>query len=646
MKMTLRTIVLGGLIVFFAVVTVAVFIPSLIWNPPQTIIAHPYTEEQARGRELFYSNGCNYCHTQYVREQDTAMGPVSEGGNYVFDEPMTLGSERTGPDLSYVGHKRSETWEIEHLKNPRQFSPLSIMPRFEFLAEADLKAIAAYLFALGDRVAQERMILPPVAYAGITDPYVFAEAPPPAGDQPQGWPTWTETGLKEGKELYVRYCLSCHGCSGNGLGSYGGTLAVTPANFKQAPFYSMPDDQWFWHVSEGVPGTVMPTWKTSLTDDERWKVIRYIRQIFAQPAMHDPDEGDPTGAYADLTNPLALTVEVLDEGKAIFIRECMVCHGDAGRGHGPYGDGIQPGPPDFGSGDYGTLADPSYSDSDYFWRISEGVPWTAMPSWKVEYDEESRWKLVHYIRTMLTQTQERPPAPPEGQDFTFPDYYRASARYPEAVSAERGQVIFLQNCAHCHGLAGDGQGWDGQYLNPQPFDFRTLAGQPMTPELQGELFAKVTFGIQDTAMPSWGEWLPVEQRWDAIKYVEEAFMKGLPVSSSVYNGGTIAANYLRVSSDMYLSEGHSISVTHGADLYPIYCATCHGDAGQGDGPGTVGAASGGVAAFPMTMGEPYIYWRIWEGVPDSVMAPFKWVFTSDVTWDITMYLIHQQGGGQ
>jgi mono/diheme cytochrome c family protein len=641
MKMTFRTIIIGGVIVFFAVVIVVVFVPALIWNPPQTLIAHSYTAEQAYGRELFYSNGCNYCHTQYVRAEDTAMGPVSQGGNYVFDDPVILGSERTGPDLSYLGRKRSENWEIEHLKDPRQFSPLSIMPNFNFLPDEDLKAIATYLFALGDRVAQERMILPPEDYAGMTDPITYAEIQPPSGDQAMGWPTWTETGLKEGKEIYTGYCLTCHGCSGNGLGSYGGTLAVTPANFKQAPFNSMPDDQWFWHVSEGVPGTVMPTWKTSLTEEQRWDVIRYIRQIFAQPVMHDPDEGDPAGDYAGLTNPLPLTVEVLDEGKAVFIRECMVCHGDAGRGHGPYREIIQPGPPDFGDGSYG-----DYTDADYFWRISEGVPWTAMPSWKIEYDEETRWQLVHYIRSIFTQTQDRPPAPSSGQDFTYPDAYKTLARYPEAVSAERGQVIFLQNCAHCHGLSGDGQGWDGQYLNPQPADFREIAGKTMTPEMQAEYFAKVTFGIQDAAMPSWGEWLPANQRWDAIKYLEEAFMQGMPVSSSVYNNGTIAVNFLRASSDMYISEGHSISVTHGADLYPIYCATCHGDQGQGNGPGTVGTASMGPATFPNPMNEAYIYWRIWEGVPNSVMYPFKWSFTSDDAWDITMYLLQQQGGGQ
>lgn len=643
MRMTFKIIVIGGVIVFFAVVAVAVFVPSLVWDPPQTIIAHAYTPEQERGRELFYSNGCNYCHTQYVRAEDTAMGPISQGGNYVFDNPVILGSERTGPDLSYVGRKRSEAWEIEHLKDPRRFSPLSIMPSFEFLPEKDLKAIAAYLFALGDRVAHERMILPPEAYAGRTDPIPYPAVTPVSGDQPQGWPIWEAAGLQEGKELYVNYCLTCHGCAGNGLGSYAGTLIVTPANFKQEPFRSMPDDQWFWHVSEGVQGTVMPPWKESLSEEQRWKVIRYVQQVFARPIMHDPDEGDPSGAYANLTNPQPLTVEVLDGGKAIFTRECMVCHGDAGRGGGPYREGLQPGPPDFGDGSYG-----DYTDSDYFWRISEGVPWSAMPAWKLQYSEEDRWKVVHYIRAIFTQTEERPPAPEEGKDFEFPDIYKTQTT-PESASYERGKKVFLQHCAHCHGLAGDGQGWDGQYLNPKPADFREMAGKQMGPEAQGEHLAKVTFGIQDTAMPSWGEFLPEEQRWDAVSYLMSSFMMGKPFTASVYGEGGIAANVVKLSQDNWIGEGHVISTTHGADLYGTYCATCHGDKGQGNGPGTVGNASQGPVAFPADMGEAYIFWRVWDGVPESTMPPFQWLLADDEIWDITAYVTGpistKQGGG-
>ncbi len=633
MKMTFKVTVIGGVIVFLAVVTAAVFIPGIIWKPDQTVIAHEYTPEQERGRELFYSNGCNYCHTQYVREEDTAMGPVSQGGNYVFDEPLILGSERTGPDLSYIGRKRSESWEIEHLKDPRSLSPLSIMPNWEFLPEEDLQAIASYLFALGDRVAQERMILPPEPYQKEADPIPYPEVQPITDGSPQGWAAWEAAGLQEGKEIYVANCLTCHGCSGNGLGSYGGTMVVTPADFKQEPFKNMPDDQWFWHVSEGVPGTLMPTWKTSLTEDQRWKVTRYIQQIFARPVMHDPDEGDPSGEYAGLTSPVEVTIETLDEGKQIFIRECMVCHGSAGRGNGPYGEFIQPGPPDFGNGSYG-----DYTDADYFWRISEGVPWSAMPAWKIHYGEEDRWKLVNYIRVFFTQTVDAPPAPEEGKDFTFPDVYK-DLDFPQNASYEDGKQVFLENCAHCHGLAGDGKGWDGLYLNPTPADFRDIAGKTMGPTDLGEHLAKLTFGIKDTAMPYWGEWMPESMRWDAIRFLVGSFMMGKPaITDSVYNDGMIATNYLTASSQVFLDEGHSIPTEQGPDLYDRYCTTCHGEAGLGNGPGMEGNASGGPSPFPRDMGEAYIFWRTNEGVSESIMYPFQWAMSSDEMWAVTLYV--------
>jgi len=271
-----------------------------------------------------------------------------------------------------------------------------------------------------------------------------------------------------------------------------------------------------------------------------------------------------------------------------------------------------------------------------------------MPSWKIHYGEEDRWKLVHYIRTMFTQTEERPSAPPEGEDFTYPDFYKESVRWPDATSFVRGKKTFLMHCAHCHGLAGDGQGWDGQYLDPTPADFRGMASKQMTPEAQGEHIAKVTFGIQDTAMPYWGEFLPWQDRWDAIKFLMGAWMGGTPSNSSVYDSGQVPANYVTVSSQVYLDEGHTISPTHGIDLYSQYCATCHGSQGQGDGPGNEGSASGGPAPFPSDMGEGYIYWRIWEGVPDSIMPPFQWLISGNDVWDITVYMrqsLTGSGGG-
>ena len=176
MRMTFKVLIVGGLVGFFAVVTWVVFLPTALWQPERTIIAQGYEGDVARGRTLFFSNGCNYCHTQYVREQDVAMGPRANGGNYTEDDPMILGSERTGPDLSYIGRKRSEQWELKHLQHPRDLSPLSIMPNFAGLSGQDQHDIVAYLFDLGDRNSAAWMIRP------YNTTYLNVKGPTPGAD--------------------------------------------------------------------------------------------------------------------------------------------------------------------------------------------------------------------------------------------------------------------------------------------------------------------------------------------------------------------------------------------------------------------------------------------------------------------------------
>ena len=261
---------------------------------------------------------------------------------------------------------------------------------------------------------------------------------------------------------------------------------ITPADFKQEPFRNMPDDQWFWHVSEGVQGSVMPPWRESLTETQRWQVIRYIQQQFAQPVERDPDEGDPVGEYANLTNPLPQTVETLEIGKTIWSRECYVCHGDAGVGEGPYNKFIRPQPPNFSDKEhYGEIGTTTYLDADYYWRISEGLPWAAMPVWKVKYSESERWALVYYIRVTFTQTLARPAVvgpqsyPPIYLAQTAPvdmtanemDEGNSDQLVYRAPDPELGKITFTNYCAECHGFTGLADGWNAQFLDVKPANF-------------------------------------------------------------------------------------------------------------------------------------------------------------------------------
>ncbi len=236
------------------------------------------------------------------------------------------------------------------------------------------------------------MVEPPEPYSASTGPdYTTAVQSTDPSAAPQGWPTFKESGLYDGKQIYVSHCLTCHGCAGNGLGTYGGTLIVTPANFKVDPFRTMPDEQWFWHVSEGIQGSVMPPWKESLTVGQRWNVIHYVQQVYAAPFERDPDEGDPPAEY-DEDEPAS--------GDARQHRRRASGSGHASapsatatprRAKGIFRQGIEPVPPELRRRRPTTAP---FTDGDYFWRISEGVPWTAMPTWKLVYNETERWQLV------------------------------------------------------------------------------------------------------------------------------------------------------------------------------------------------------------------------------------------------------------
>jgi cytochrome c oxidase cbb3-type subunit I/II len=100
--------------------------------------ASEYTDVERRGRAVYVREGCWYCHSQYVRPvagEDFRWGPVSEAGEYAFDQPHLLGTRRIGPDLTRVGLKYSDDWHYAHTWDPRITVPESIMPRFKWLFE-------------------------------------------------------------------------------------------------------------------------------------------------------------------------------------------------------------------------------------------------------------------------------------------------------------------------------------------------------------------------------------------------------------------------------------------------------------------------------------------------------------------------------
>ncbi len=81
--------------------------------------------------------------------------------------------------------------------------------------------------------------------------------------------------LKDGKELYIKNCKSCHGDAGKGDGTKAKNLDISCGDFSLPAFAKVSDGELFWKITEGRKP--MPTFNKKLSDSERWAVINYMR---------------------------------------------------------------------------------------------------------------------------------------------------------------------------------------------------------------------------------------------------------------------------------------------------------------------------------------------------------------------------------
>ena len=82
--------------------------------------------------------------------------------------------------------------------------------------------------------------------------------------------------IAEGKQVFETTCAACHGNTGLGDGPAAASLTPQPASLVEVN-KSASDDFLLWRISEGKEGTPMVGWKSSLSEDQIWQVVSYLR---------------------------------------------------------------------------------------------------------------------------------------------------------------------------------------------------------------------------------------------------------------------------------------------------------------------------------------------------------------------------------
>lgn len=238
-------VVLGGALVTRwngrgGLVLLAISVAAWAGTPGPSKEADP----RVRGRQVYLSEGCIHCHSQYVRPgspDESAWGPARGAEEVLKGKPVLIGNRRQGPDLSQVGARRSETWLKLHFIDPRALVADSRMPSY------------AHLFGNGTRGEDLVRYLKDSGVEQI--PELIARA---SSWMPQG----TEEG-RDGRALFMRHCSMCHGAEGLGNGRLAGQFQRPPANLVAGPFAWTPAGEDLGLriarvIRFGLPGTDMP----------------------------------------------------------------------------------------------------------------------------------------------------------------------------------------------------------------------------------------------------------------------------------------------------------------------------------------------------------------------------------------------------
>jgi mono/diheme cytochrome c family protein len=153
---------------------------------------------------------------------------------------------------------------------------------------------------------------------------------------------------------------------------------------------------------------------------------------------------------------------------------------------------------------------------------------------------------------------------------------------PEREALERGQRVYLAQCAVCHGIRGDGKGFLARNLDVKPRDFtggtyKFRSTAPGELPAMADVVRTVRVGVPGTSMPAWTQFLTDAEIHDVARYL----VVFSPRFSAAWRAGTLSPP-LPVSA---VPADLAPLASTGRALYDkMMCATCHGADGRGHGP--------------------------------------------------------------
>ena len=213
-----------------------------------------------------------------------------------------------------------------------------------------------------------------------------------------------------GALLYAGNCSVCHGDVGSGATWGQASLDPPPRNFTtDDSLAELSRDRMIASVNYGRPGTAMVGFSSQLSELEIIDIVDYVRQELMGLAgdagnkslsLPATDTIPTTGVDMQADMPGGLAGDHV-RGVALYMQNCVACHGAKGDGEGPRAYFIIPRPRDFLSrASRGTLNRPTL-----FGAIRNGIPGTEMPAWGTVLEDQQIADVSEYVFRAFIQPE-------------------------------------------------------------------------------------------------------------------------------------------------------------------------------------------------------------------------------------------------
>jgi mono/diheme cytochrome c family protein len=89
----------------------------------------------------------------------------------------------------------------------------------------------------------------------------------------------TDEVVSQGQEVFLGSCAQCHGANGRGDTDIGRNMYPPAMDLSSSHVQHWSDAELFWIIQNGVRLTGMPAWHSSISENDTWKLARFIHNL-------------------------------------------------------------------------------------------------------------------------------------------------------------------------------------------------------------------------------------------------------------------------------------------------------------------------------------------------------------------------------